>query len=72
MNREIIIPFIMRGIYVANGVSVDALDISEVERYKKLFKQFEVEQLAYLLETLVKIKESRIAISGEMARKIMV
>lgn len=54
-----IIPFIMRGIYVANGVSVDALDISEVERYKKLFKQFEVEQLAYLLETLVKIKESR-------------
>ena len=54
-----IIPFIMRSIYVANGVEVDALDISEVEQYKKLFRKFEVEQLTYLLDTLIRIKESR-------------
>ena len=54
-----IIPFIMRGIYVANGVSVEALDISEVEQYRKLFKKFDVEELAYLLNTLISIKESR-------------
>ena len=65
MNMELsafmdsIIPFIMRGIYVANGVEVDALDISEVEQYKKLFRKFEVEQLTYLLDTLIRIKESR-------------
>lgn len=52
-----IIPFVMRGIYASNGVVVDALDISEVEQYKKLFKKFNVEDLAYVLETLVKIKE---------------
>lgn len=54
-----IIPFMMRGIYVANGLNVEALDPSEVEKYKKLFKQFNVEEMAYLLKVLIDIKESR-------------
>lgn len=64
MNMELstfvdsIIPFIMRGIYASNAVMVEALDDSEIDQYKKLFKKFNVEDLAYILETLLYIKES--------------
>ena len=54
-----LIPFLLRGIYVANGVNVEALDESEMETYKKLFKRFNVQDLAYLLKELLDIKESR-------------
>ena len=65
MNMELsvfmdsLIPFLLRGIYVANGQNVEALDGSELEQYKKLFKKFNIEQLAYLLKILIDIKESR-------------
>jgi DNA polymerase-3 subunit gamma/tau len=65
MNMELsvfmdsLIPFLLRGIYVANGQNVEALDGSELEQYKKLFKKFNIEQLAYLLKVLIDIKESR-------------
>lgn len=54
-----LIPFLLRGIYVANGLNVEALDDAELEQYKKLFKKFNIEQLAYLLKVLIEIKESR-------------
>lgn len=54
-----IIPFTVRGIYASNAVSIEALDISEVEQYKKLFKKFNVEDVANVLDELLRIKESR-------------
>ena len=65
MNMELsafmdsLVPFLLRGIYVANGINVEALDGSELDQYKKLFNKFNVEQLAYLLKVLIEIKESR-------------
>lgn len=73
MNMELVafmdslIPFILRGIYSANAVVVESLDASEITQYKKLFKQFNVEDLAYLLETLVSIKEN----SRDIEAKLM-
>ena len=64
---EGIIPFMVRGIYASNAVVIDALDESEVEQYKKLFKKFNVEDLAYVLNTLVTIKES----SSDLEAKLM-
>ena len=54
-----LVPFLLRGIYVANGINVEALDGSELDQYRKLFNKFNVEQLAYLLKVLIEIKESR-------------
>ena len=54
-----LITFTLRGIYVANGANVEALDRSEISQYRSLFKQFGVGDTAYLLNLLVEIKESR-------------
>lgn len=54
-----LIPFLLRGIYVANGLNVEGLEDTELTQYRKLFTKFNVEQLAYLLKTLIEIKESR-------------
>lgn len=54
-----IIPFTIRGIYASNAVPIEALDISEIEQYKKLFKKFNVEDIANVLDELLRIKESR-------------
>lgn len=56
---DALISFTLRGIYIANGVNVEALDRSEISQYKSLFKQFGVGDTAYLLNLLVDIKESR-------------
>lgn len=54
-----IIPFLLRGIYIANGVSVEAVDASELKQYKDLFKKFAIEDIAFILEKMLSIKESR-------------
>ena len=51
-----LLQFLLRGIYVANGVIPDALDKSELARYSKLFKQFSVQQVTTLLSELVFIQ----------------
>lgn len=53
-----LITFTMRGIYINNGVIVEALDKSEIDQYKKLFSQFNVGDVAYLLNLLLSMKSS--------------
>lgn len=53
-----LLTFTMRGIYITNGVAVEALDKSEIEQYKKLFKKFNVGDVAYLLNLLLDMKSS--------------
>lgn len=53
-----LITFTTRGIYITNGVIVEALDKSEIDQYKKLFKQFGVGDVAYLLNLLLDMKTS--------------
>lgn len=54
-----IIPFTIRGIYASNAVPIEALDMSEIEQYKKLFKRFNIEDITKILGELLRIKESR-------------
>ena len=53
-----LIPFMIRGIYCANMVSVEALDVNDIQQYKKLFGKFNVSDIAYLLGELIRIKSS--------------
>ncbi len=62
-----IIPFIVRGIYISNAVAVDAVDESELNNYKKLFMKFSVTDIAYILTTLIDIKNS----GGDLEAKLM-
>lgn len=55
---ESLINFTMRGIYVSNGVIVEALDVNELKQYKKLFSKFSVLELSAILEKLTDIKSS--------------
>lgn len=55
---ESLIPFTVRGIYIANGVEVEALDTSEIALYKKLFKRLQPGDVAYLLNLLLDMKQS--------------
>lgn len=56
---ESLIDFTVRGIYISNGVSVEALDKSEIDQYKRLFKRFSVKDIAHLLDLLLKLKNSQ-------------
>lgn len=56
---EGLIDFSMRGIYIANGVTVEAMDKVEIKQYKELFSRFSVGDIAYLLQLLIKIKDSK-------------
>lgn len=53
-----LITFTMRGIYINNGVVVEALDKSEIDQYKRLFSQFSVGDVAHLLNLLLDMKTS--------------
>lgn len=53
-----LIPFTVRGIYIANGIHVEALDKSEIDLYKKLFKKFSPSDVAHLLNLLLDMKGS--------------
>lgn len=53
-----LLQFTLRGIYVAHGVNVEALDKSEVITYKKIFSRFTPGDLAYLLDLLMNMKSS--------------
>jgi DNA polymerase-3 subunit gamma/tau len=50
--------FTMRGLYISNGVLVEAMDKSEIDQYKKLFNKFNVGDVAYLLDLLLGMKNS--------------
>lgn len=54
-----LIPFVLRGIYISNGVVPEGIEKNELDQYKKLFKQFSVDELAVILNSLVEIKESQ-------------
>lgn len=55
---ESLLPFTVRGIYIANGIEVEALDKSEISTYKSLFKKFQPGDVAYLLNLLLDMKSS--------------
>lgn len=55
---EDLITFMVRGIYSSNLVAVEGLDPSEIQKYKKLFSKFDVQDIAYLLGELIRIKGS--------------
>lgn len=56
---ESLITFTMRGIYIANGVAVEAMDKSEIIQYKTLFNKFSPGDIAYLLDLLLSMKVSQ-------------
>lgn len=49
---ELLKEYILRGIYVRNGVPVEGYDTKELQSYKKLFKDFSMEDIAGLLMDL--------------------
>lgn len=55
---DTLLPFTMRGIYISNGIEVEALDKSEIDTYKKLFKKFQPGDVSYLLNLLLDMKGS--------------
>lgn len=48
--------FVVRGIYILNGIDIDGLTDSELDSYRKLFSKFTVEQIGTLLAKLNEIK----------------
>lgn len=48
--------FIVRGVYVLNGMDVDGLTPEEVKEYKELFKQFTPEQLCNLIQKILSMR----------------
>lgn len=55
---DTLLSFSTRGIYIANGVVVEALDESEKNAYKKLFSKFSTGDVAHLLNLLLSMKKS--------------
>jgi len=47
--------FVMRGIYVVNSIQLEGISDAEMKVYRDLFNSLGVEQVAYLLERLVKL-----------------
>lgn len=45
-----LIAYTKRGLYIYNGVKVDGLDKAEMDMYKRLFAQFSVREMSYMLE----------------------
>lgn len=56
---ETLIAFSVRGIYISNGVVVEALDKSEIDRYRKIFTYFSPGDIAYMLTKFMQIKGSK-------------
>lgn len=56
---DTLISFTGRGIYINAGVIVEALDKSEIQQYKRIFKSFSASEMAYLLNLLLRIKNSQ-------------
>lgn len=54
-----LLAFTMRGIYIINGVPVEALDPSEIKQYKELFSQFGAMELITILNQLLDMKNSK-------------
>ncbi len=54
-----LIGFTKRGIYVINGVPVEALDTSEIAQYKDLFRQFGMLELTTILTKLIAMQNSK-------------
>lgn len=55
---DTLLPFTLRGIYISSGIDVEALDKSEIDTYKKLFKKFQPGDVSYLLTLLLDMKGS--------------
>lgn len=55
---DALIPFTSRGLYIVNGIEVEALDKSEIDTYKKLFKKLQPGDVTYLLTLLLEMKKS--------------
>lgn len=55
---DALIPFTVRGIYISSGIDVEALDKSEIKRYKDIFGRFHAGDIAYLLTLLLDMKKS--------------
>jgi len=55
---ENLLAFTLRGIYVNYGIILDALDVSEIKKYKELFSRFDPSKLANLLNLLLNMKTS--------------
>lgn len=55
---EGLVDFTIRGIYVHNGVNVDALDMREVKKYNKVFESYKAQDLAFMLDKMLNMKAS--------------
>lgn len=54
-----LVEFTKRGIYINNGVDVEALDKSELAKYRKIFGAFSVFDIAHLLQLLIDMQRSK-------------
>lgn len=50
--------FVVRGIYILNGMDVEGITPEEVKEYKDLFKQFSPEQLCNLVQRILSMRGS--------------
>lgn len=48
--------FVVRGVYVLNGMDVDGLTTEEIKEYKDLFKKFSPEQLCNLIQKILAMR----------------
>ena len=54
---ELLKEYILRGIYVRNGVPVEGYDPKELQSYKKIFKEFTMEEISGLLMDLQELNK---------------
>lgn len=55
-----LITFTQRGIYVYNSINLEGLDLSEIKRYKKIFSKFSANDIVYILDFLMGMKDDDI------------
>lgn len=55
--------FTIRGVYILNGIDVEGLSEEEIKSYMKVFKQFSIEELSYILSSLKKMSTGDIEVN---------
>lgn len=48
--------FVMRGVYIINGIDVDGMSAEEIGTYAKVFKALSVEDISYMLQELKRLR----------------
>lgn len=54
-----LLAYIIRGLYIYNGVQITGVDAAEIKEYGRLFKRYTVQEIAYVLRQFIDAKNSQ-------------